>query len=36
VRAKRRQFEKGVDLMISFAADIDFQHKCQQFIWSDE
>ena len=36
VRAKRRQFKKGIDLMISFADDIDLQHICQQFIWSDE
>ncbi|WP_291124985.1 hypothetical protein [Flavobacterium sp. UBA6031] len=34
--AKRRQFEKVIDLMISFANDIDLQHICQQFIWSDE
>jgi len=34
--AKRRQFKKGIDLMISFADDIDLQHEGQQFRWSDE
>jgi hypothetical protein len=36
VCAKRRQIGKGIDLMISFADDIDFQQICQQFIWGDE
>jgi hypothetical protein len=27
--AKRRQIGKGIDLMISFADDIDFQQICQ-------